>query len=585
MYGNHGKVMHIYLDQKKYGEEIIPEKIYEKYIGGKGLGTYLLKREVNPKVDPLSPDNKLIFCTGPLTGTTMQAVSRYGVFTKSPQTGIYVESYSGGYVAPKMKATGYDGFILHGTLTSPGYLVITEKGIEFKNADHLWGKETYETEDRIIEEVGVKGSQAIVIGPAGENLVVFSGITNNYWRHAGRAGVGAVMGSKKLKAMVFYGNIKTKAAEEGKFDRIVSEFVKKAKEDQGIKNYQKYGTPQLVALVNSYGAFPTRYWQKGEKDNWENISASYIVEKMDAKPRACHRCMIACGKFSTVKKGKRQGLKIEGPEYETIYSFGGLCEIDQLEEIAYLNDICDRLGLDTISTGNVVGLAIEATERGRLYTDLEYGNADRIADLIKDISCRRGIGDILAMGIKDASQELGLNDLAIHVKGLEPAGYDPRILRGMGLAYATSPRGACHLRATVYKAELSGMHEFSTNDGEVKVLIDFENHHIIQDTGIICRFTRDLTPINFLVDLYSSVTGYNYSENKFKQITNNILSEIRNFNLSTGMETGADTLPDRFFDEPLPPKNQTITREELSRMLTGYYSIRGWDENGIPKNN
>jgi len=582
MYGNHGKILHIYLDKKEYKVEELSPDVYERYIGGKGLGTYLLRREIDPQVDPLSPANKLIFCTGPLTGTKMQAVSRYGVFTKSPQTDIYLESYSGGSVAPKMKATGYDGFILHGGADSPTYLVISEQGVEFKDASPLWGKETYASEDKVLKEVGIKGAQALVIGPGGENMVAFSGIANNYWRHAGRGGAGAVMGSKKVKAIVFYGDKETEVADKEKFNKLVSEFVRVATEDKGIKNYRKYGTPQLVAVLNLFGAFPTRYWQKGKREDWGKISADYMVENMDARPKACDRCLIACGKYTTVRKGKREGLQIEGPEFETIYAFGGLCEIEQLEDIAYLNDVCDRVGLDTISAGNIVGLVIEATKRGRLKSDLDYGDVDKIAKLIEDIAYRRGLGDILAKGIKEASRELNISDLAIHVKGLEPAAYDPRVLKGMALAYATSPRGACHLRATVYKPELVGTIDPGATEGKAELVMDFENHHLIQDTGILCRFTRDLLNWDVLVNLYSSATGYDYTRSRLNNIANNILSEIKDFNLRTGMKPEADTLPDRFFEEPLPPKNSIITREELAKMLKDYYFARGWSKEGVP---
>jgi aldehyde:ferredoxin oxidoreductase len=285
----------------------------------------------------------------------------------------------------------------------------------------------------------VKGAKAVVIGPAGENLVRFALIENDYWRSAGRTGVGAVMGSKKVKAIVFHGEAKREVADQSRVEDFRKKTLAKSKDNPGVAAYKNLGTPMMVAILIDVASFPTRYWSQGRYEHWEKISAEAMNERLGTKPRACNKCFMACGKFSVVREGRHEGLKIEGPEYETIYSFGGLCMIDSIEEIAYLNDICDNLGMDTITAGNLAAFTIEASRRGKISDTLDYGDVDGIARLLHQIVKRDGVGAILAEGIRFASREWGLEDIAVHVKGMEPAGYDPRSLKGMGLAFANQP--------------------------------------------------------------------------------------------------------------------------------------------------
>ncbi|WP_369689042.1 aldehyde ferredoxin oxidoreductase family protein [Carboxydothermus islandicus] len=551
-------------------------------IGGKGLGSYLLLNNVAPGIDPLSPDNKLIFTAGPAAGTGMLGSSRYGVFSKSPLTGLYAESYSGGKVAPAIRKTGYDAIILEGASSKPVYLEITDSTVKFHDATHLWGKDTYYTEDKVLEEVGVPGAQAVVIGPAGENLVRFACIENNYWRSAGRTGLGAVMGSKKVKAVVFHGQAKGEIAEPELLKSLIKSISQKAKDNPGVKAYQMYGTTQMVRIMNGAKAFPTKYWSNGSYENWEDISGDSLITNFEVKPRSCPNCFLACGKLTTVKEGKYAGLTVEGPEYETIYAFGGLCCINRLDEILKFNDICDRLGLDTITAGNLAAFAIEAVNRGKIKADLQYGNADGIARLLEDIAYGRGIGAILAQGIKKASEEWGMEDVAIHVKGLEPPGYDPRVLKGMGLAYATSTRGACHLRATFYKPELSGMIDPATIEGKARLFIEFENRLTIFNTQILCVFFRDLIQWPELIQLIKAITGWEYTQQELEEMANRIVTLTRVFNSREGATKSLDTLPKRFFSEPINEGKNIISEEELSYMVNEYYRLRGWDDQGFP---
>jgi len=582
--GFFNKILIINLREKTHREEIIPDEVYQNYLGGKGLGVYLLLKKNKPKVNPFSPENHFIIGLGPVTDTKVWGSSRYGIFTKSPLTGIFSESYSGGRVAEPMSRTGYDALILEDSSPRPVFLEITDQGVEFHHADDIWGLDTYESQDFVLEKIGKKEKEAgtIVIGPAGENLVRFAGIVNNYWRCAGRTGVGAVLGAKKVKAIVFYGNKERQVASPGVLDRFWDEWLQKSKDHPVVHAFKNFGTPGLVTIVNKFEAFPSRYWSEGTFRNWEDISAEALHSKCDVKPRACNRCFMACGRYTTVKEGRHKGLKIEGPEYETIYAFGGLCEIREIEEIAYLNDICDRLGMDTITSGNLAAFAIEASRRGKIPDKLDYGDVDGIASLLHKISKKEGIGAVLAEGIRYASKKWGLEDIAIHVKGMEPAGYDPRILKGMGLAYATSDRGACHLRATIFKAELSGMIPPDQIEGKVEVFLDYEDRLTLLDSLIICRFYRDLFLWDELATIVEGTTGLKLEKEGLQRLASRIRNATRTFNLREGITKDDDTLPSRFFKEPISSKKSVITEEEFERLREEYYRMRGWDENGVP---
>jgi aldehyde:ferredoxin oxidoreductase len=582
MYGFFNRLLRVNLSESSWKAEAIPDDVFERFFGGKGLGSYLINKEIPEKADPLGPENKLVITTGPLTGTKMAGVSRYGVFTKSPLTCIYSESYSGGHVAPVIKGTGYDAIVIEGKSAKKVFIEISETGVKFHSADHLSGKDTYETEDCVLEEVGADGAQAVVIGPAGENLVRFACIENNYWRSAGRTGAGAVMGSKNLKAIVFHGNAQCPIANPSLMDDYVKRLLERGKDDPGAKAYRQLGTPMLVKIMNSVNGFPTRYWQQGHFDKWESISADYMQQHMAVKSKACHRCFFACGKLTEAIKGRHSGLKLEGPEYETIYSFGGLCCIGSMEEILHLNDICDRLGMDTITAGNLVAFTIEASKRGAIDYQIEYGDAQAAADLLYKISDKEDIGAVLAEGIVTASRAWGLEDVAIHVKGLEPAGYDPRVLKGIGLAYATSDRGACHLRTTFYKPELSGVIDPDTVESKAELLVEYEDRLTLYDSLILCRFFRDMVLWDDLKTIVEATMGLIKSKEELRNIASNITDETRMFNIRQGITAKDDRLPPRFFMEPVGPDRKVITEQQMDRMLKEYYSCRGWDQKGMP---
>jgi len=576
MHGFYNQFLRVDLSTRTWTAEPIPDDVLTRYLGGKGIAAHLLLENCPAGVAPLAPENPLILAIGPATGTVLAPASRYGLFAKSPLTGIFGESYAGGYVAPQIKATGYDAVLLQGAADQPVYLEITDRGVTFHDAASFWGMDTYQAEEALEAATGVRGAKSIVIGPAGEKQIPFALVGNDRGRQAGRTGMGAVMGAKRVKGIVFHGEAICPLYDAEAVKTYDRELRERGKTDAGAKAYRSYGTPMLVAINNAVGAFPGYYWSTGTVPHWKKISAEALVDRFKPRSKACYRCFLACGKVTTVPDGRHAGLQVEGPEYETIFAFGGLCGVDDLAEILHLNDICDRLGLDTITAGNVAAFAIEASRRGALDLRLEYGDVDGIAGLIGQIARREGPGELLSQGVRAASRELGLEELAIHVKGLEPSGYDPRALKGMGLAFAVSDRGACHLRATVYKAELAGWVDRTSAEGKADVVLDFEDRHTVFDTLILCRFYRDMIGWDDLPVIIRGLTGLELDKVGLQNLSARIADTIRQYNLREGMTPADDTLPVRFLREGLQPSGERLSETELQRMIAEYYALRGW---------
>ncbi|MGD9016060.1 MAG: aldehyde ferredoxin oxidoreductase family protein [Desulfobacterales bacterium] len=567
--------------------EALEPSILEETMGGRGLAARLLLDRNPPGVDPLAPDNRLIFATGPANGSPVWGSCRHGVFTKSPQTQFFSESYSGGTVAESMVRTGFDALVVEGASVDPVWIEIGGDGIHFHSAAALWGKDTYQTEDAVKQWLkdnrhGMGRCGVVCIGPAGENGVVFAVIENDRWRSAGRTGTGAVMGSKGIKAIAFWGSEKKPFGDPDGLKRFAVDLSRKSKDNPGVKAYKHSGTPMLVDIMNEAGGFPTRYWSKGRADHREQINAGALHARCDVRPHACLKCLMACGRLSTVKAGPHRGLQVEGPEYETIYAFGGLCEVQTIEEILYLNDLCDRLGMDTITAGNLAGLTIEAARAGRIHCDIDYGDTAAIARLLEAMASREGVGAVLSQGIRHAAGAWQVEDLAIHVKGLEPAGYDPRVLKGMGLAYGTSARGACHLRATFYKAELSGVIDAEKIEGKARVFAEWEDRLTLFDTLILCRFYRDLYQWPQLGEIVKATTGKAMDVADMRKVAAHVTDLIRRFNLREGLTMGDDRLPARFHREVLPETGKGLGADQMETMLREYYRVRGWNEKGEP---
>jgi aldehyde:ferredoxin oxidoreductase len=585
MNGFYGRYIQIDLTHATFVIESIAADVLIRYLGGKGLAAWLLTELNPPGVDPLAPENTLIFATGPLGNSMVWGSCRFGVYTKSPLTGVFCESYCGGKTPDAIDAAGFDAVVVQGRSAEPAVLVVHPEGVEFHPAGDLWGQETYAAEEAIRQRFSrpqylKKG--AAVVGPAAENLVRFAVVETDRWRSAGRAGAGTVMGSKQLKGILFTGDRKRPQANPNGVREFAKNFMNTFKDHAAANAYRNLGTPMLVKMTNTAGAFPTRYWQKGTYEHWEKISAEALVRQCSVKPNACAKCFMACGQLSTIREGRHAGLTIEGPEYETIYAFGGLCCIDRIEEIAFLNDICDRLGIDTITAGNLCAFTIEAVRRGNVDFKIDYGDVDAIADLLGMIARREGIGNILADGIRPTAKLWGLEDIAVHVKGLEPAGYDPRSLKGMGLAYGTSDRGACHLRATFYKPELAGMIAPDQIAEKAALFLEFESRLTVFDLLVLCRFYRDFYLWERLEELIRLVTGLDASEGILKEKALAVADLIRNFNLREGMHPADDRLP-AFLHRPLQDTGRVITTAEMETLLRDYYRLHGWDESGVPK--
>jgi aldehyde:ferredoxin oxidoreductase len=583
--GSTGKLLRIDLIHSRSRVEELKERFLLDYVGGKGFGVRTLMDELPANTDPLAPENKLILAVGPFTGTSIPTSGRYGVFFRSPLTGFFGESYSGGYLGPEIKKSGYDVVVFDGRAPKPTYIYVKDDQVEFRDASALWGKDTHVTENIVKEEVGSKRARVASIGPAGELLVKFACICNDYWRQAGRCGGGAVMGSKNLKAFAFEGSTKPQVADEDGLRSMVVEMVRKIPKDLPLT---VNGTLGRVDQQNGLGTFPTRYWHEGFFEQYKEINATSMREKIWVKNKGCYNCMLTCGKNCIIKEGEFAGIEIEGPEYETVYCYGGLCMIPDIRAIVKINDVCDRLGIDTMSSGNVIALAMDATDAGILKGDdaIHYGDVHGTLRLIEDICYRRGLGKLLSEGIKPSASALGMSDTAIHVKGLEPAGYDPRGLKGMGLGYAVSTRGGCHLRSCAYHYESVGAVDRFAEEGKAEYVIGLEDRVAIIDSAIVCVFARDLFFYwEELCEMYEKVTGLKITKAELREKSSRIITTARRFNLREGLTRADDVLPKRFMTEPLPSgksKGSVISQGEMEKMLDEYYTLRGWTKEGIP---
>ena len=579
MYGFFKQLLTLDVSNRTSQAEALSETVLRAGLGGKGLGTQLLLDRNPVGVDPFSADSHMVFAVGPATDSPIHGSCRHGIYAKSPLTGFYSESYAGGSAAIAMSRVGFDAFVIKGASERPLWLEVSDQGVFFHSAEELWGLDTFETEAALRQKVAATAPGILVIGPAGENRVRFAVIKNDGWRVCGRTGMGALLGSKKIKAVVFHGSQKRPFADPDGLKSYARQTLTDYKDHPVAQAYRNHGTPMMVDILNKAGGFPSRYWSQGSVEQCADINAQSIKNRCRPKPRACRTCFLACAKSVQVQQGRHQGLKLEGPEYETIYAFGGLCMIDRIEEIVYLNDLCDRLGLDTMSSGNLAAFAIEAARRGRIDLAIDYNQPDQIAALLKKIVLRQGVGGLLADGIRPASEELGLEEIAVHVKGLEPSGYDPRVLKGMGLAYAVADRGACHLRTTFYKPELAGMIDPDQIDDKAALLIDFEDRCTLFDTLIVCRFYRDLYPWEEIGKLISLTTGEAYDQGELQALAARVTDSARRFNLREGLRATDDWLPKRLLDQRLPD-GRHIAADDLRRLVNDYYRLRGWSIDG-----
>ena len=573
------KIIKIDLSTEKQETVEIDDNIRRKYLGGRGLGVKLYTEICSPQTEPLSPQNALIFLTGPLTGLIPTA-GRYQVISRSPQTGTICDSSSGGVFGAELKKTGIDGFIVTGKAKKPVYLLFSDNGIEIKDASHLWGKNTHQTRYALIEEYSAKASVAS-IGPAGENRVVYAAIMNDKDRAAGRGGMGAIMGSKKLKAIIAIGSKEIPVADPDalkelltKVDRLID------KNPVTGKSLQLLGTSVLVNIINAHGMYPTENFQRGVFNDAEGTSGEKIAEVLLQKRSACFKCPIACGR--STKTENKEG---EGPEYETVWAFGAQLGINDLTKITKANYLCNELGLDTITTGSTIGCAMELYEKGAFPFELKWGDADILEKVVTDIAYKRGIGAELALGSKKLAEKYGKPELAMQVKGMEIPAYDPRGVQGQALAFATSNRGGCHMRAYMIATEILGspvfMDRYSIN-GKPEIVALFQDISAVVDSIILCRFLQFAMSISTFTEMVNVVTGWNYSDDELLEVGKRIYTLERKFNCEVGFTKKDDLLPTRFLEEELEEGSSRNRVVQLDEMLDRYYEIRGWDKNGVP---
>lgn len=589
--GYTGKIVNIDLKNQKVTVEETNMKDAKEFIGAKGLGAKILFDRLPKKTDPLSPGNILMFTSGPLTGSSAQTSGRGTVVTKSPQTGLFLDSHFGGFFASEMKKAGWDIIIFNNRSDKPVYVIIKDDIVEFKDASELWGAECLQTHEYLEKKQG--RVKTAVIGPAGENLVKFSAITIDGHRHAGRGGAGAVMGSKNLKAVTIVGSKKIPIDDPESFSSKTKEVTKQVKENDFVPNRTKYGTPYWVKPMNEEGLIPTMNYQEGCFEYADEINADAMQKRIVDRGGTCYNCVIACWNKSSIKSGSFKGVSLVGPEYETIALMGSNLGMKSIEDIAYLNERCNELGMDSISLGGVLGFAVEAYEK-KVFSkndinniDIGWGKAEGLGKLIHDIAYRNGrVPDILAEGVKIAADKLGKKSesFAVHAHGLEIPGYDPRGTFGMGLAYATSDRGGCHQRAWIVKAELYSP-EFKRFSFEKKAQMvkDVQDERAAFFSLVLC----DFAPISEenCVDMLNLATGFDHTVKSYIKCGERIWNLIRLFNLREGMNPSDDKVSDRFFNKSFtkgPAKDILLDKDGFYKSLKKYYSIRGWDDNGIP---
>lgn len=578
LFGWMGKILEINLTTKKQKIVNISDEIRRKYIGGRGLGVKLYSELCDKVVEPLSTANPLIFLTGPLTGIIPTA-GRYQVISRSPLTGTICDASSGGFFGNELKKTGLDGIIITGKAENPVYLLITDDGIEVKNASDLWGKNTHETSDELIQKH--QNASVACIGPAGENQVLYAAIMNDKDRAAGRGGLGAVMGFKNLKAIVAKGSRDIPVADP---EGLKSLLVKLArlidKNPVTGKSLNLLGTSVLVNVINAHGMLPTENFRQGVFNDAEAFSGEKITEQLLQKRSACFHCPIACGR--STKTANKEG---EGPEYETVWAFGSQLGINDLTKITEANYLCNELGLDTISTGNTIGCAMELFEKGAYPNELKWGDAEILEQLIQDIAYKRGIGKELASGSKRLAEKYDKPELAMQVKGMELPAYDPRGAQGQALAFATSNRGGCHMRAYMIAPEILGspmnVNRYSAA-GKAELVALLQDVSAVVDCLVLCRFLQFAMSISTFREMLNIVTGMNYTDEELLNVGERIYTMERIFNNKVGFTRIDDTLPPRFLEEELQEGASRNRVVQLEKMLNQYYQIRGWDENGFP---
>lgn len=587
MSGYCGKLLRVNLTSGKVSTEALDLAAARMFIGGRGLGSFYLRREIDPRVEALSPANKLIFATGPLTGSPIPAASRYMAVTRSPLTGTVACSNAGGFWGPELKFAGYDMVILEGKAPKPCWLLIRDSAVELRDAAAYWGKLVGETTEGLLRECGDTKAHVLCIGPAGEHLSPIAAIVNDKYRAAGRSGVGAVMGSKNLKAIVVRGSGKVALARPEKSEELRKSLIAAIRQNaitgQGLPTY---GTAVLVNIINEAGLYPTRNFQTSVFPEANRASGEALKEKYLTGKDVCFRCPIACGRYC--KAGDVEG---GGPEYETLWAYSADCGVSDLAAVIKANRWCNEYGLDTISAGATIACAMELAQRGILKTAevdgpaLEFGSGQAIVEWTRKMGAGEGLGAKLALGSYRFAELYGVPEFSMTVKKQELPAYDPRGLQGHGLAYATSNRGGCHVRGYMIAPEVLGVPQKldpHSLEGKAKWAKLFQDLTAVIDSLGMCLFTSFAFKADDYRDMLNAVTGSDLSTEEMLAAGERIWNLERLFNLAAGIAPDQDTLPKRLLKEPLPEGGSKGRVHRLSELLPEYYRERGWTAAGVP---
>jgi aldehyde:ferredoxin oxidoreductase len=595
--GYTGKVLRVDLNKKTSTVEPLDYREAHRFIGGRGLAAKLLFDELPLGADPLGPENKLVLATGPLTGTLVPGSNRYVIVTKSPETNLFLDTYAGGDFSGEIKYAGYDLIIIEGKAEKPTYLWIDDSNVELREATHLWGKLTSETETSLKKEVDDETARVATIGPAGENLSNLAIVRNDYWHRCGRGGAGAVMGSKKLKAVVIRGSQGVKIDDpQGLMNYILTtcdEKITRGGMAIVATGLMKYGTLSGIPAMNATNILATRNFQQGQFEGVHEMDLDAVRSRIGVRDTSCLCCSIACCKFGRVKSGLYAGAKCGSLQQETHTLMGPNLGIDSEVFNVQINALCDDLGIDTVGAGAVIGFAMECYERGLLSQkdldgiDLRFGSQNAVMKILPMMAYREGIGDLFAQGVKLVSQKIGQGseEFAMHVKGLAYPAYRPGVSSlSFALAYAVADRGACHRRARPFMAERT-LTPYVT-DGRAELFKALYDERIPWHCALCCDLATCTVGLDFkdAASMFSYVIGWEFTEKDMQILADRVASLIRVYNMREGATRADDTLAPRSFqiETTGPVAGKVLTIEMLNSMLDEYYALRGWDREGVP---
>ncbi|HSR12922.1 MAG TPA: aldehyde ferredoxin oxidoreductase family protein [Thermodesulfobacteriota bacterium] len=599
MDGYAGKILRVDLTNRKITEEPLNPKMARDYIGGTGLGNRIIYDEVPPSTDPLSPESKIVFATGPVTGTNYPSGARYQICFKSPLTGILCDASSGGYWGADLKRSGYDALIIEGASEEPVYIWIRNQKAEIRPATHLWGQDALKVQESIQREIGDERIRVACIGPAGEKRVLLSCIINDEGRAPGRGGNGAILGSKNLKAIAVRGNGNFPIHDLEKYNSLCKKIAKDNGTSPAVAAMREYGTAQVLDNLWAMGDIPVKNWQLGIwEEGCKNLGGKKMKDTILVPHTACYRCTIGCSRWVKIEEGPYK-MDGPGPEYETLAAMGTMCLIDNLNAVSFANDLCNRYGIDTISTGVAVAFAMEAYEKGLIKKedtggiDLKWGDDQAMIAMVHQIGKREKLGAVLGQGVKRAAEKLGGDSwkYAVHVKGMESPMHDPRTFYSMGLTYAVGPRGACHLHghSPLYEGVqdpvpewgLKGTYPNFVSEGKGNLVKVCQDYTAVVNSMVSCYFLTFILKPSDLAEVLTSATGTKYTAKSLLKVGERIMALHRAYNNLCGITRK---------DDVLAPRQLEATKEggnagkvpDMEVMLKEFYKASGWTPSGKP---